>query len=368
MTMTIGGTSGLVFPDSSTQNTAATGFGFKNRIINGAMMIDQRNAGASVTAMSPGYVLDRFALVSGSGSFTTQQSTTAPTGFSNSMSVTVASAATRLATDYLFFYQSIEGYNTADFGMGSAGASNVTLSFWVRSSIAGLYSGVLASGANDRSYGFTYTITAANTWQNISVTVPGDTTGGTTQYPTGNTTGFRVKFDLGSGSNYQITAGSWQAATNKTGVAGTVSWAQTAGATFYITGVQLEKGSTATSFDYRPYGTELALCQRYFERSYDVGIATGTVDEITADWGLSSSDTSLFLTGNKFKVTKRSTPTMLFYNTATGASGSFVAGSTTMTVSSYSGGTVSCARLYATTGIGSVGVYSRWHWTASSEL
>ena len=239
--------------------------GMKNRIINGAMMIDQRNAGASVSGASVGYTLDRWAQIGGGGSITVQRTTSVvPSGFSYAYSMTVGSANTRNATDYGFLYQIIEGTNVADLDLGLATASTLTLSFWVRSSVSGLYSGVLASGDNTRTYGFTYTINAANTWEQKFVTIVGDTSGGKTAYPVDNTEGLRLKLDLGSGSNYQVTAGSWTAATNKIGVAGTVSWAQTAGATFYITGVQLEKGSTATSFDYRPYGTELALCQRYF--------------------------------------------------------------------------------------------------------
>ena len=241
----------------------------RNRIINGAMVIDQRNAGASVSGASNGFVLDRWAQIGIAGGSVTVQRTTSvvPTGFAYAFGVTVGTAIARAATDYDFIYQNIEGLNVADLDLGLSTAATVTLSFWVRSSIAGLYSGVLASGDNNRTYGFTYTINAANTWEQKSVTIVGDTSGGKTAYPVDNTSGLRLKFDLGSGSNYQVTAGSWQAATNRVGVAGTVSWAQTAGATFYITGVQLEKGSTATSFDYRPYGTELALCQRYFRKT-----------------------------------------------------------------------------------------------------
>jgi hypothetical protein len=164
------------------------------------------------------------------------------------------------------FTQIIEGNNVADFGLGAAGASSFTFSFWVRSSVSGLYSGCVNSGDNTRGYGFTFTINATNTWEQKSVTITGDTSGGTTAWPTGNTQGMFCRIDLGSGSNYQLAStGSWLVASNKAGVGGTVGWAQTAGATFDLTGVQLEKGSTATSFDYRPYGTELALCQRYYQ-------------------------------------------------------------------------------------------------------
>jgi hypothetical protein len=308
MTVSINGTSGLVFNDASTQNTAATGFGFKNRIINGAMVIDQRNAGASQALTVGAYTIDRFVFQQSSGTITFQQTTSqVPVGFAYSESITVTSVGTRNSTDYFNYQQIVEGFNWADLGWGSANAATVTLSFWVRSSVTGTYSGVIQSGDNTRAYAFTYSIPSANTWTQISVTVAGDVSGGTTAYPINNTAGLRLKFDLGSGSNYQMTAGSWQAAANKIGVSGTASWAQTAGATFYITGVQLEKGSTATSFDYRPYGTELALCQRYFE------ILRGGGEVAAVAMGVSTTS-SLGLM--KFAVTKRAAPTMASSATA----------------------------------------------------
>lgn len=343
--------------------------GFKNRIINGACMIDQRNAGASAAAAHGTYYLDRYAAnIAGSGfTSTIQQSSTAPSGFAKSLAITTSTTKSPAANEGFNFYQKIEGTNIADLGWGAVGASAVTLSFWVRSSKTGTFSVSLLNGGADRTYVATYTINAANTWEQKTITVAGETTG---TWLTTNGVGLQVYFCVsnGGGSMTTSTLNTWQNTNYYLGYSSVSNLFDTNGATFYITGVQLEKGSTATSFDYRPYGTELALCQRYYERSYDVGTATGTADEVTADWGVASSDTSLFLTGNKFKVTKRSSPTMTFYNTATGASGSFVAGATTMTVSSYSGGTASCARLYSTAGHGTIGVYSRWHWTASSEL
>lgn len=261
MSVTINGSSGLVFNDASTQNTAATGFGFKNRIINGAMMIDQRNAGASITPTTTGtYSLDRWRCgLSVASKFSAQQSTTAPTGFKNSLLVTSTSAYTVGASETFNLSQYIEGLNCADLGFGTATASTVTLSFWVRSSLTGTFGGSLKNENADRSYPFSYTILSANTWEQKSVTIAGDTTG---TWLTTNGVGIAVIFSLGSGSSYASTAGSW-AAGNYVTATGATSVVGTNGATFYITGVQLEKGSTATSFDYRPYGTELALCHRY---------------------------------------------------------------------------------------------------------
>jgi hypothetical protein len=241
------------------------GLSFKNRIINGAMMIDQRNAGAAVTINSSNtfaYCPDRFQTNQGGSGvvFSSQQVSDAPTGFVNSLRVTVSTAATPSAGQFVFCRQIIEGFNIADLGWGTASAQTVTASFWVKSSITGAYAVFFINSAEDRSYFSTVTINSANTWEFKTVTVPGDTTG---TWLTNNSNGIRFGIDLGSGSNYQGTVNAWQSGW-KQRTAGTVNFCQNTGATFQITGVQLEKGSTATSFDYRPYGTELALCQRYF--------------------------------------------------------------------------------------------------------
>jgi hypothetical protein len=243
------------------------GMGFRNRIINGDMRIDQRNAGASVTipAATTTYTIDRWAgFASQASKITIQQnagSVTPPAGFKNYLGVTVGASAnvTVGAGDYFFIQQAIEGYNTADFGFGAAGASTITFSFWVRSSVTGTYGGVLYNGGGSRSYPYSYVINSANTWEQKTVTVTGDTTG---SWLTTSGAGIQLTFSLGIGSTYSGAAGSWVGA-NYYGTTGTATPITTNSATFYITGVQLEKGSTATSFDYRPYGTELQLAQRY---------------------------------------------------------------------------------------------------------
>jgi len=268
MSVTINGTSGVTFNDASNQTTAATGFGFKNRIINGAMVIDQRNAGASVAVTtSDTYVTDRFATQifgSGTGRFTAQQVSTVPTGFAKSLQLTVTTTDASPAAGYGYcIQQRIEGYNVADLLFGSASAQTVTLSFWVRSSVTGSFGFLLNNASVTRNYGVLYTISAANTWEQKTITIAGDTTG---TWETTNLNGLGVTFCLGGGSTRTVSTG-WNA--NATGstpsfVTGGTNLMATNGATFYITGVQLEKGSTATSFDYRPIGTELALCQRYY--------------------------------------------------------------------------------------------------------
>jgi hypothetical protein len=251
-----------------TIGTATLGAGnassFKNRIINGAMVIDQRNAGASVTPTTNQYTLDRWRSLASPGSkYSVQQnagSVTPPAGFTNYFGVTSLSAYSVGTSDYQGLVQKIEGYNVADLGWGTANAKTVTLSFWVRSSLTGTFGGVLSNSAANRSYPFTYTISAANTWTQISVTIAGDTTG---TWLTDNSVGIQVIFGIGVGSTLSGTAGAWAGA-QYFSATGAVSVVGTNGATWYVTGVQLEVGSTATSFDYRPYGTELALCQRYY--------------------------------------------------------------------------------------------------------
>jgi hypothetical protein len=278
--------------------------GFKNRLINGSMVIDQRNAGASVTATSAfPYTLDRWQCGGSVNSkFTVQQNSTVPAGFASSSLITSSSAYTVGASEYFLFQQAIEGYNIADLGWGTANAKTVTLSFQVRSSLTGTFGGAITNSANDRSYPFSYTISSANTWTSISITIAGDTSG---TWLTTNGIGLSIRFGLGVGSTYSGTAGAW-AGTFYASATGATSVVGTNGATFYITGVQLEKGSTATSFDYRPYGTELALCQRYFQRFS--GLAGGDILVASGIQKTTSAANFYF----KYSQTMRSAPTVTF--------------------------------------------------------
>jgi len=244
----------------------------RNRVINGAMEIDQRNAGASVncnSATNP-YTLDRWRAVAstGSGQYSVQQnagSVTSPAGFTNYLGVTSLAATSVGTNDYFNIRYPIEGLNVADLGWGTANAKTVTLSFWVRSSLTGTFSVSLMNGANTRGYPATYTISSANTWEYKTITIAGDTTG---TWLTNNNTGIDIFFNLGAGSSVSGTANSWGTFTFPAGRAATssVQVVGTNGATFYITGVQLETGSVATSFERRSYGQELALCQRYYQK------------------------------------------------------------------------------------------------------
>jgi hypothetical protein len=269
MSLIVDGTTGVTFNDSSLQGAAASPFGLKNRIINGDMRIDQRNAGASVSnlAATEQYTLDRWSLYGSSASkFTSQQSSIAPSNYTNSFLLTSSAATTPGTGDAYGFRQKIEGYNVSDLSFGSATAATITLSFWVRSSITGTYAIGLFNSAQNRSYVGTYTISAANTWEQKSVTIAGDTSG---TWLTTNGTGFDVWWDLGSGSGLNATAGVWNNSL-KARTSSSSNWIGTSGATWYVTGVQLEIGTSATPFERRLYNQELANCQRYYQKNGQV--------------------------------------------------------------------------------------------------
>jgi hypothetical protein len=304
-----------VLPEASGGTGTTTGYyGFKNRIINGAMVIAQRGTSTFTQSTSNQFGLDRFdctGTVSSKVSFV--QSSVAPSGFINSTLITSLSAYSVLTGDFFVYRQRIEGLNCSDLGWGAAGAATVTVSFWVRSSLTGSFGGYLSNGSVNRSYPFSYTINAANTWEQKTVTIAGDTTG---TWLTTNGSGIEVGFSLGAGSTYSGTANTWAGSyyvqpTSSTNLVGTN------GATFYITGVQLEKGSTATSFDYRPYGTELALCQRYYEIS-DAATPSGLTS--LGFIGTIYAGGTQAIGSASFRVTKRAAPTVVLYD-GTGASG-----------------------------------------------
>jgi hypothetical protein len=307
---------GITFPDNSVQATAPR-VGMVNRIINGDMRIDQRNAGAAVTAQDS-FPVDRFKYEASQASkFTLQQnagSVTPPVGFINYLGATSSSAYSITATDYFVVSQKIEGLNAADLAWGTASAATVTLSFKVYSSLTGTFGGAVLNSAQNRSYPFSYSIPTANTWTTVSITIPGDTSG---TWLTTNGTGIALRFSLGVGTTYSGTAGAWAgslffSATGATSVVGT------SGATFYITGVQLEKGSTATDFEYVDYGRQLQMCQRYYETSN----SNGTLISATGADGSYVATTSVTSSGYPnvpFIVGKRATPTLSVFLSGSGA-------------------------------------------------
>jgi len=323
-------------------DTAVGLYGFKNRIINGAMMIDQRNAGATGTSAS--YTVDRWIYqATQTPKLTWGQninSATPPAGFINYLGVDVSATATLGASDYFRFYQGIEGYNIADFGWGTANAKAATLSFYVYSSVTGSFGGSIQCGSG--SYPFLYTISSANTWTYITVNIPANTA-----YAPASTTnggGLYVSIAMGVGSTNSGTAGSWASGAYLSAT-GATSIVSTLNATFYITGVQLEKGATATSFDYRPYGTELALCQRYYETGWS------RIDS----YGLAANAISATVS---YQAYKRAVPTVSYTGTGySNASGIATDSASTATQQ------ITKAILTATGG----GAFST-AWNASAEL
>jgi len=311
MTMQIDGSNGWTFNDGSTQKTAYTP-GMRNRIINGAMMIDQRNAGASVTPTNGQYTLDRWAAYNGgvSSKFSVQQnagSVTPPTGFKNYLGITSLSAYTPGASERFLIQQGIEGLNVADLNWGTSNAQSITIGFWVRSSLTGTFGGGVQNDAGNRFYVFSYTINSANTWEYKTVTIAGDTTG---TWLTTNGGGIYLYFAIAAGSTYQGTPGSW-GTTWYVGPTGQTNIVGTNGATLYITGVQLEKGSTATPFEYRPYGQELALCQRYYQCVG--GSFNGSVSYQYYAIGYGNLATNAYLL-MPLQVTMRASPTLTAIN------------------------------------------------------
>jgi hypothetical protein len=316
---------------------------FRNRIINGGMVIDQRNAGAVTTPTTNSYIIDRWAVTMGAASkFTTQLSTTAPNGFTSSLLFTTTTATTG---SYFYTYQRIEGFNWADLGWGTANAKTVTLSFWVRSSVTGSHDGFIRDSVAAVDTTYTYSISTANTWEYKSVTIAGVTTG---TYSTTN--------GIGAGIYINIA--------NEIAVSG---------ATFYITGVQLEAGTTASPFEYRQYGTEFILCQRYYEKTYDTTTAIGSstaVGFVNFCGALNAGQNVIYPI--TFTVAKRAGPTMSSYKTD---------GSANIWVWSISGssnnnatptfdniGTHGCRSYVLTTGAAWATGEIQGHWVASAEL
>jgi hypothetical protein len=384
MPVTINGTTGITSPGGDTSTSLTTsgltigttpiGAGnatrFKNRIINGDMRIDQRNAGASVTESGAAgqFSLDRWQIFGDVASkFTAQQnagSITPPAGFSNYLGITSLSAYSVPSAEGYTIQQRIEGFNFSDLSWGTANAKTVTLSFQVYSSLTGTFGGSFTNSAFNRSYPFSYSIPVANTWTSISVTIAGDTTG--TWIGATNGIGVRVYFGLGAGSTLSGTAGSWSAngyisATGATSVVGT------SGATFYITGVQLEVGSSATGFEYVDYGTQLAMCQRYYAKSYDYATVPATSEAGNSRVATYANDTNAVFY-MKLPINMRTAPTLTVYSTYNGASGFAREGGSTTNKAVTTLGTGETACLVALLGTATATNFYYIQYAVSAEL
>ena len=277
----------------------ASNMGGKNRIINGDMRIDQRNVGAIYNPPpNQGYSLDRWTTWLSQSTYSVQRnagSVTPPAGFTNYLGVTVTAATSIGVSDYFGVGQKIEGFNIADLGWGTASAQSATISFWVRSSLTGNFGAVIRRGDGGQYYAFTYAVSASNTWEYKTVAIPGPTTG---SWDSTSNAGLFLLFGLGAGTNQTASSNNSWINGGVLGASGATAVVATSGATFYITGVQLEAGSVATPFEHRQYGQELALCQRYYEVINDF-----------QQQEANAYASYRYLSATRFKVQKRATPT-----------------------------------------------------------
>lgn len=303
------------------QNSAYTFLGMgRNRVINGDMVIDQQNAGTSVVVSTTAtvYSVDTMAAQGqiAKGVFTLQQlQTIPPTNFTNYLHVAVTTADGSIAAGATYTLQNrIEGYCIRDFNWGTVNAKTVAVSFWARSSRTGTFSASLYQSAGSlNSYVFNYTINSANTWQYFTVTIPGPTSG-TFDNTTG--IGIRIFWDLGCGTSSETTAGSWQSG-NFFRTAGSVKLIDTISSTLDVTGVQMELGTSSTPFEFRPYATELVMCQRYLETTY-FGVVIGSASNNFYDSAnaVQINTTTMRSQSMPFKVLKRAAPTVTLYSTS----------------------------------------------------
>lgn len=238
---------------------------FRNKIINGDMRIDQRNGGSAVTTAGS-FPVDRFGVLhSTDGAFSAQQDSSAPSGFTNSIKWTTTTADSSLAaTQHALVRQRVEGNNIYDLGFGTASAKTITLSFWTKSSLTGTFGGSFLNNGQTRCYPFSYTISSANTWEHKTITIAGDTDTSIT-WLTNNSIGLEIFWSMGVGSDYDGTAGAWTSTPYQYSATGAVSVIGTLNANWYLTGVQLEVGSSVTPFEHRPTDIEFSLCKRYYE-------------------------------------------------------------------------------------------------------
>jgi len=366
--------------------------GSRNVIINGAMVVNQRGfTGSSGATASLAYTTDRFRIDhSHDGAVSAGQTTMNSTvggnayadGFNSALHYRVTTADASLAAgQYAIIQQLIEGFNLQGFKKGTANAQQFTLSFWVRSSLTGTYIAELYDVDNTRQVSKSYTIDTANTWEKKTLTYPADTTG---VFDNDNGLSLGLNWWLAAGSTYSggTLNTSWATITNANRTVGQVNFLATAGNNFFLTGVQLEVGPTATEFERRSFGDELRLCQRYFCKSSN--------PDVVAVAGASYTTAGMFLSGTanaysannvyaptiEFPVTMRTTPSTITFIPTN------LAGATTGQWSIYNIGTLTWVVATVTvqsstaTGFGAIatGTWSAGAtitygaWTASAEI
>jgi hypothetical protein len=348
--------------------------GTRNRIINGDMRITQRGTSFTLNGSggpTTGYGADRFLtdIGAGGGQIILSNSTDVPNGqgFTNSLLYTVSNPRTMLAGEYTYIRQIVEGYNFADAMFGTSLASTFTLSFWVKSSISGTYGMYFGSATNARMSSASYTINSANTWERKVIAIIPDTSS-PSSWLKDNNVGLQVAWSMGCGSTYRVSPGVWQSSV-VVGATGQTDLIATNGATFQLTGVQLEAGSTATPFERRSFSQELEMCQRYYEKSYALSTVPGTnTGPNTGEWvSVTINAADYYNFGYlAFKTRKRGIPVVTFWSTdgtintarQQDAANVTVVVRTTFNETS---GSFGCSGA-------STSNYHRIHWTASAEL
>ena len=290
---------------------------FKNIIINGDMSLAQRATSASSLTGSGYNTVDRFRMSASSiGTWTQSQSTDVPTGqgFAKSLKMDCTTAdASPAASDALQIQHRIEGQNLQYLKKGTSSAESLTCSFWVKSNKTGTYILEIDDNDNGRNINKSYTISSADTWEKKTITYDGDTSG-TLGNDNGNS--LQLIFWLGAGSNFTsgTLATSWESTTNANRAVGQVNLADSTSNEWYITGVQLEAGTSATDFEFLPRDVNTTRCQRYYQKSYDLDTTPGTATDSGVGWNGSSGDSG----GNAafippFKTTMRAAPTVTGY-------------------------------------------------------
>jgi len=371
MSLQLNGTDGVTFNDGSEQWAAASPIGPKNLIINGDMKIAQRGTSSTGITTSGYFTVDRFGtLQTGLGTWTHSQDTDVPTGqgFSNSLKLDCTTAdATLDAGDRLFLRQGIEAQNLQHLKFNTSSAESITLSFWVKSNKTGTYSLAFINEDSSRSYVTTYSISVADTWEKKTITISGDTSGAINN---DNGVGLWIYWNFGAGSTWG--GGSVNNAWESTVIANlgagtTVNLADSTSNYINITGVQLEVGDTATPFEVMPYDMQLARCQRYYEKSYDIGVTAGTASQNGNLTTTSSSSTTAQMAGAYFKVRKRAVPTCTAYNSISGASGGCYRYNDGANIGLTFNGVGEYGIGRATLASGSANTYL-WHFVAAAEL
>lgn len=336
----------------TTEMLDAPNLGRRNLVINGGMRISQR--GTSFTGHGAGvnYGLDRFFDYHNSdGAFTISQETSVvPTDFTHALKVQTTTADSSIAAGQrLIVGTRMEGYTVHHLKWGTSDAKTVTLSFYVRSSVTGTHGGAIGNGADNRNYPFTYTISSADTWERKIITIPGDTTG-TWATDSGRST--QVIWGLGVGSTYSGTAGAWAAGDVNSATGATTGVLGTLNATWYLTGVQLEKGSVATDFEHLSYGEEIALCQRYYEQGTFSQRQSGSIIRI----------------GQNYHTRKRANASVNVYYDGNKATAGTINVSNTNNSGWNEGSSTNYWNMEKNTGVNSDSVDYNGFWTAEAEL